>query len=68
MCETKRNRKRKQVKYILICFRNQERGNEQEELFFFLQDDFELERVKREEQKCVEWVMGVGRVIDGVDI
>ena len=34
-------------------------------IILLLQEDFELERVKREKQKCVEWVVGVGRVING---
>ena len=34
-----------------------------EGILLLLQEDFELERVKREKQKCVEWVVGVGKLI-----
>ena len=37
-------------------------------IILLLQEDFELERVKREKQKCVEWVVGVGRLINRGDI
>ena len=37
-------------------------------IILLLQEDFELERVKREKQKCVEWVVGLGSVINGGDI
>ena len=43
---------RKQVKYILICFWNQERGNEQKELFFFFKRNLNLKEL-RERSKSV---------------